>query len=200
MKPSINLGDAQLVKALTHPLRLQILRRLEEQNASPSVLAEELGAPLGNVSYHVRQLASLGLIELVSQTPRRGAIEHEYRAAQPRRPMSDDDWDRLPRSVREAVTGGLLEKVAGDVADAAAAGGFDRADARVSAPRLDLDERGWSEVGRELAALRERAGEIEAESRERGSDGGRSAALVLMLFEPADGRAADTADEDPQRR
>jgi hypothetical protein len=32
------------------------------------------------VSYHVRILARLGLIELVRTTPRRGAVEHHYRS------------------------------------------------------------------------------------------------------------------------
>ena len=42
--------------------------------------ADKLAEPLGNVSYHVRTLADLGLIELVRKVPRRGAIEHYYRA------------------------------------------------------------------------------------------------------------------------
>jgi hypothetical protein len=36
------------------------------------------GAPLGNVSYHVRQLHDVGVLRLVKKTPRRGAIEHYY--------------------------------------------------------------------------------------------------------------------------
>ena len=80
MKPRSEISDPRVIKALTHPLRVQILRALEERVASPSELAEDLGAPLGNVSYHVRQLHSLGLIKLVRKTPRRGAIEHHYEA------------------------------------------------------------------------------------------------------------------------
>jgi DNA-binding transcriptional ArsR family regulator len=72
--------DAKLAKALAHPLRAQILERLERHTASPSELADELAAPLGNVSYHVRILADAGLIELVRTTRRRGATEHHYRA------------------------------------------------------------------------------------------------------------------------
>jgi DNA-binding transcriptional ArsR family regulator len=72
--------DAKLAKALAHPLRAQILEQLERHTASPSELADELAAPLGNVSYHVRILADAGLIELVRTTRRRGATEHHYRA------------------------------------------------------------------------------------------------------------------------
>jgi len=88
MKPKSDISDPSVIKALTHPLRVQILRALEERVASPSELADEIGAPLGNVSYHVRQLHSLGLIKLVKKTPRRGAIEHHYKALA-RSPVSE---------------------------------------------------------------------------------------------------------------
>ena len=39
------------------------------------------GEPLGNVSYHVRQLEKAGLIELVAVKQRRGALEHYYTLA-----------------------------------------------------------------------------------------------------------------------
>ena len=76
MKPLSNVTDPRVVKALAHPLRVQILGALERRTASPNELAEELGAPLGNVSYHVRQLASAGLLKLATgqrcrRTPRR---------------------------------------------------------------------------------------------------------------------------------
>src|SRR3954465_80381 len=64
MRAISDIGDPRLVKALAHPLRVQILSVLEERTASPSDLAEELGAPLGNVSYHVRTLTDLGLLKL----------------------------------------------------------------------------------------------------------------------------------------
>src|SRR4051794_4842485 len=81
-------------KALTHPLRAEILARLDvaaHANGShdgarpgaysPSELTQLIDAPLGNVSYHVRQLATLGLLEPAGRpVPRRGAIEHFYRS------------------------------------------------------------------------------------------------------------------------
>ena len=70
----------ELMKALSHPLRRKILGRAS-QPFSPKQLARELGEPIGNVSYHVRILAEAGLIELVKTEPRRGAVEHFYRAS-----------------------------------------------------------------------------------------------------------------------
>src|SRR6266545_2935416 len=81
--------DAQLVKALGHPLRQRILQALNLRVASPSELSEELDEPLGNVAYHVKILAEHDAIELVKTAPVRGALEHFYRATM--RPHIDDE-------------------------------------------------------------------------------------------------------------
>ena len=51
---------------------------MDSDAASPTKLASRLGVPLGTMSYHVRCLAGLGLLELVGSRPRRGALEHVY--------------------------------------------------------------------------------------------------------------------------
>ena len=66
MSKAINdIDDPRLVKALAHPLRVRILGLLEHRTLSPKQLAEELGLPVENVSYHVRTLRRLGFIKLV---------------------------------------------------------------------------------------------------------------------------------------
>src|SRR3954462_610519 len=56
--------DAPALKALAHPLRVQILRTLELRGqVSVTGLAGELGETTGAVSYHLRQLARHGLVE-----------------------------------------------------------------------------------------------------------------------------------------
>ena len=87
--------DSRLAKALAHPLRVQLLAALNEGVASPNELAKRLDEPLTNVSYHVRMLHDLGTIELVETEPRRGALEHYYRAVV--RPFfADREWKGLP--------------------------------------------------------------------------------------------------------
>lgn len=71
---------ARLVKAFTHPLRAAILGRLDETVLSPKELSQQLGAPLSVVSYHVKELVRLELIELVRTKRRRGAVQHWYRS------------------------------------------------------------------------------------------------------------------------
>jgi DNA-binding transcriptional ArsR family regulator len=56
--------DAAALKALAHPLRVQILRVLEVRGrASVTSLAGELGETTAATSYHLRQLARHGLVE-----------------------------------------------------------------------------------------------------------------------------------------
>lgn len=62
----------------SHPLRRRILGALQVRNASPAELSALLGESLGNVSYHVKILASKDAIELVRTAPVRGALEHFY--------------------------------------------------------------------------------------------------------------------------
>ena len=55
---------ATTVRALAHPMRVQILRYLElHKRASVTDLAEELGETTGATSYHLRQLARHGFVE-----------------------------------------------------------------------------------------------------------------------------------------
>jgi DNA-binding transcriptional ArsR family regulator len=183
LKPDKDVTDPRLVKALAHPLRLRILGVLDERMASPSELAEELNAPLGNVSYHVRILASLGLIQLVKETPRRGSVEHHYQAVA--RPMiSDDAWAAVPETVKRAMVGAVLQEAGRLVSDAAAHGGFDRPNSHLSRTPLRLDAEGWKALADELIAFMRKVEEIESGAAERlGPHEGDEAMLVLMLFQ-----------------
>jgi DNA-binding transcriptional ArsR family regulator len=73
--------DPRLAKALSSDLRARILKLIAEREQSPKSLAKELGLDLRAVAYHVRVLRQLECVELVATKPRRGAVEHIYRAA-----------------------------------------------------------------------------------------------------------------------
>ena len=89
MKHYQDITDPSLAKALAHPLRTRILAALEDRTASPSELADELDAPLGIVSYHVRRLTALGFLKLVKRVPSllkvsaAGQLDHLIRQALP---------------------------------------------------------------------------------------------------------------------
>ena len=71
---------ATILRALAHPLRLQVLEALGEGRLSPAEFAATRGtASVSAISPHFRKLARAGLIELSSTEPRRGALMHYYR-------------------------------------------------------------------------------------------------------------------------
>jgi DNA-binding transcriptional ArsR family regulator len=75
-------NENELLVALGHPLRRQILREMAQRGAvSPRELASLLGRPLSNVSYHVRVLADCAAVNLVRTEPVRGSVQHFYRLA-----------------------------------------------------------------------------------------------------------------------
>jgi DNA-binding transcriptional ArsR family regulator len=177
--------DSNIVKALSHPLRMRILTRLNEGVASPNEMAKEFDESLPLVSYHVRILRELDCIELVRTTPRRGAIEHHYRALT--RPfLDDDDWAQLPPSARKAVSNTVLSKALSDVRNAVAAETFDaRADRHLSYAPLLLDEQGWQALSGKLNELLDWAIEQQAASAGRLQDdesGGAEVRARLTMF------------------
>jgi DNA-binding transcriptional ArsR family regulator len=72
-----------LLTALRHPLRRQILQAMAEgsQPVSPRELAASLTQPLSNVSYHVRVLVDCGVLELVGTRQVRRSTQHFYRSS-----------------------------------------------------------------------------------------------------------------------
>jgi DNA-binding transcriptional ArsR family regulator len=161
--------DAQIARVLSHPLRPRILQILTLRGeASPNEIAAELGVPLGTLSYHTRLLRDAGWIELVREVPRRGAVEHFYRAV--RRPFLDDtQWDTLPTGVRRRLASMTIGQVLQTAAEAAEAGGLDRANAHVARVTLELDEEGWVELSALLGQALEDAERIQQRSNERRS-------------------------------
>jgi len=176
---------------------------LEDQVSSPSELAQKLHAPLGNVSYHVRILASLNLIKLVSETPRRGSVEHHYTAvAIP--VISDEAWSNVPEIVKNAMVAAALEQLGATINAAAAAGGFNRPEMHLSRTALELDEEGWARMAEETRRWMERVEEIGHEAADRLAEAGRSgdhATMVTMVFEsPAHDDAEEREDGAAHRR
>ena len=113
--------QAALAKALTHPLRAHLLTILAERTASPKEIADELQEALPNVSYHVRVLEDLGLVELIEEEAIRGAVAHFYRAVEQEVPgnpawkwtpllLDEGGWQRVIEIQASAVEAILREQ------------------------------------------------------------------------------------------
>jgi DNA-binding transcriptional ArsR family regulator len=185
-RPSLDLVDPRIAKALSHPMRARILGILDERVASPNEIADEIDERLPNVSYHVRALLDLGCIELVDTAQRRGAVEHYYRAVV--RPFfSDRDWKRIPRSGRQAISDAALRIIWEDVSTAMKAGTFEsRPDRHLSHNDVVLDDEGWKQVAAMLNEMIREVDKIASASAARlkkAGDEGIPAVVVAMQFE-----------------
>jgi DNA-binding transcriptional ArsR family regulator len=194
----VDISDPLIAKAYAHPLRIEIMGILEHRVASPRQLAEELDAALTTTSYHVRKLASLKLIKLVSRRQRRGSVEHFYTASvRPR--MYDDVWSRIPGVVKRAIIGGRLSQLGREAFAAAEAGGFEREDIHLTRTRMTLTEKGWRDVAKGMAALLERFEKIKADDAARLENDPDAVAIaataVMMLFEAPPPGAFSNAGE-----
>ncbi len=74
-------ADAQTaeLRALAHPLRLQMLSLLTATAMSAAEVARELSITHANASYHLRQLLDVGQIEVVEELSVRGGRARRYR-------------------------------------------------------------------------------------------------------------------------
>jgi DNA-binding transcriptional ArsR family regulator len=180
--------DQGLVRALAHPMRVQILEALQGRTASPTELSREFRESLGVVSYHANALLEVDCIELVGTQPKRGTIEHFY-TARPRSFIGHQDWRKAPLSVRGGVTSEALRTFVGKVGAALDADTIDRRDdTTLNWMPVTVDDRGWRETAEILdRALRELM-EVAASSRERlGGEDGIPVVTAMAAFEAPPG-------------
>lgn len=204
-EPVTNIADPRWLRAISHPIRIRLLAMLDEEPASPVILASKLNQPLGTIAYHVRTLYDLGLLKLVSTRQRRGATEHYYRTTGHPAP-TDEAWGGLDAISKQRLLTALIAKATDYATRSAAAGGFDESDAQLSTEALKLDPEGWATLARETRTWLARARELERESAERLEENPESAmsvGMTLMLFralpfsaplpEPGPGEGDDAA-------
>jgi DNA-binding transcriptional ArsR family regulator len=197
---SDDLLERNLLKALGHPLRLRLLEAIVERGEqSPSALARKFDQPLATVSRHVRILRDLGFVELTRTEPRRGAVEHFYRAL--RLAFIDDaEWERMPVALRRGLARQTFRKIFAEASAAGGLGGFDQAYAHLDRLPLELDEIGRREVSQALHEVLRQAAAIQQRSdvRRSGSSGPggtvRVTNLALLHF-----TAIETADAKAMR-
>jgi DNA-binding transcriptional ArsR family regulator len=178
--------DQRLVRAMGHPVRVQALIILNERIASPNEISKELDQTVGHVSYHIKVLKECECIELVDTAPRRGAMEHYYRATD-RAFLDASEWASLPSSIRPGLSASLLQTVVNDASDALMAGTFDkRIDRHLSWTPMIVDEQGWDELKTGLEEFLEKVFDVQASSAERlaAEDApGIPVTVAMMCFE-----------------
>jgi DNA-binding transcriptional ArsR family regulator len=194
--------DQGLIKALAHPLRWRIVEILVERGeASPVELARTLDQPLATVSHHVRVLRDQRSIELVRTEPRRGAVEHYYRARMPAF-FDDDQWELVPTMLRRGLSGQLFQRLFAEAAAAGSAGAFDVPASHMDRLIVELDDEARSELSALLTELMRNVQAIQerSEARREGEEPQQTVALTILAFEVAESiaRHAGAGTEPPR--
>ncbi len=189
--------DQRLIKALAHPLRVRILAHLNDREWSPNELSEELNEGLSQVSYHVKVLKDLAMIEMTRTEPRRGAIEHYYRAIE--RAYIPSWMARLiPKSGKKIIGSNILEAIEEDLVASIKSGKFyERDDCHATYTPVVLDDLGCHEADEAANRLVKELLEIEgrAANRRANDEGGGesipiSAGVLVFGSGPSEKRKA----------
>jgi hypothetical protein len=174
---SARATERRVAHAVIHPIRLDALSILFERMASPKEIALLLRKPLGTVSFHVAELLADEAIELVKTEPRRGAVEHYYRARL-RPEVSDEEWRALPKGSRRKFAATLLQAIVAEGLASLRYGKMD-ADEDLHLGRDEVSELQAEMLGR-LEAVKERS---EARLPADGDDAASVRIVVTMGFE-----------------
>ena len=185
--------DQRIIKSLAHPMRVEILAILNDRMASPNELSKELEEGLSQISYHVKVLRDFEMIEMVKTEPRRGAVEHYYRASSK---VFIPSWvlKLLPQSAQRGVWGDVLADIEQDLKASLETGTFDkRPDLVVGRDARALDGKGREDAEELAAEFYERYEQIEAEAANRRANGdgdGESipTTAVVLVFGSALGK------------
>jgi len=155
------------MKALGHPLRIGILTVLNDRMASPNELSKQLEEGLSQVSYHVKVLKDYEMIEMVRTEPRRGAVEHYYRAVSE---VFLPSWQMklMPKSGQRTAYSNVLIELEQDMCTSLETGTFDkRGDWVVARDPGVLDNQGREDAEEEAADFLKRYKEIKGQAANR---------------------------------
>jgi DNA-binding transcriptional ArsR family regulator len=158
------------LRAMAHPVRLQIMSLLTAAGLTAAEVARELGLTHANASYHLRNLHAAGLVVLAGEEKIRGGVAKRYRydatAQQQEQPGPDPD-----RSLFTSFADELLRR--------SAAGRWD-------GPKVLADADFWIEPGT-WQAIRQKIGEavqeLHAQAKPPRTPGTVRTSTTVALFE-----------------
>lgn len=159
---------------------------LSERVASPSEMAEMLeDASTENIAYHCRKMQKAGVVELVGTGS--GGKQHFYKAVA-RFALDTEEWEQIPKIIREASSVSVSQLVVGDLGAAIRAGTFDSHPARslLRMPMV-LDSQGIEESAAVTMAALDALADVQARSAHRLAESGEVGVNVssAILVYPA---------------
>lgn len=174
--------------ALRHPLRVRILEVVNEQDVSPVQFmlrqfasdVEISAKSLSSISYHFRELAKMGCIEVARTYPRRGATEHVY-TGKARAYFTDEEWADLTQRERCLISRTMYQGLAARADGAMMAHTFDsRTDRHLTWIAMEVDEKGWTELMSTLAGTLGEITQIQHDAQDRLASSGDKVVPVTV--------------------
>lgn len=181
--------EQRMVRAVSHPVRVEILRLLEEGPSGPNRLSVRMGEKLGTVSYHMKVLLECGCVELLETIARRGAVEHIYQLTS-NGVLGSRTWKEVPPSLRTHYAGSALAAFTTRAVEALDAGTAEsREGSGVTWLSLSVDEQGWKELRQVLDKVEKRFRSVGGKSAERMESSGDGIPVIVAVaaFEVATG-------------
>jgi len=174
-----------LYKALSNPLRHQIIMRTGERPWSPKEISEDLEVPLKRVCEQVNVLLETEppLLELVGETTGpRGSTIHLYRALIRAR-LNHQGWAQLSPAEQMAQTVTITEQLHREWVDSVNAGIFHKDPNHVlMRTPMNLDRKGMRRIDELLVEVQDRFAEVERESAERCENTGEETTRVITAL------------------
>jgi DNA-binding transcriptional ArsR family regulator len=175
--------DRRLIRIASDPIRLQALNLLNERSAGASEVAAKLEVSRGTAGRHLDAMHEAGLIEVVGEVLKKGAVEPRYRALI-RTLWSDEEWALFNEEEQKRLISWIVDLVCADAREAVEKGTYTRhQDAHASRTTPMVDEQGWKELCGILDEALRAIFAVEAGSAERLAESGESGfrALAAML-------------------
>jgi hypothetical protein len=198
---------ASLAEAIRHPLRVRILEVVNERAMAPVDFVKGGYADfyfghrpdVSHIAYHFRELADFGCLEPVAWRKARGSVATTYRGTA-RGELGEEAWAELPEEEKRAIARASAQGLFARINGAFMADTFLRPGHRLSWAAMQLDERGWEDIGDILALAFHSLGAVGDDSRKRlaeaGEKGLAATAAILLVGSPDPRAPAEIARSD----
>jgi DNA-binding transcriptional ArsR family regulator len=184
------------LKALGHPLRIQMLGVLRERPFTTSELADRLGVEARQITYHARKLEQLALVRQLPRTGRNSDRLYQL-VALPR--FSDQSWEDTPTVAKRVLAAAMVNQMHATALAAIPHGGFDRGNMHATRTSASVDEETWVALAKLMAETLARAEALCERGEEKVAAGASpvDATVQMFLFTTPWSHDGDTEAPDP---
>lgn len=188
-RPSREAGDVPtgmmaMAIALSHPLRVRILFAMNspERRCSATDIADETGVDVKRLSYHMRELATLGFVKQVDERQVRGSLEKIYAPSRPPEAWYVE-YSSMPPAFKQILAASALKLGVYALGAAINEGTFDaRDDSMLGQDTFWSDERGAQETMAILDRTLRDLLEVEENAKARLAETGEEGFLISYLL------------------